>query len=88
LHCQFLNHPIVGDWHYERQIMNYTDTWRMMLHAQKLVIPLNKGEEEKGKVLDVDAGDPLSELVIEDSENEFNEIKFNEKEINKIKQIQ
>ncbi|RIA91759.1 pseudouridine synthase, partial [Glomus cerebriforme] len=33
LHCQFLNHPIVGDWHYERQIMDYTDTWRMMLHA-------------------------------------------------------
>jgi len=59
LHCQFLNHPIVGDWHYERQIMNYTDTWRMMLHAQKLVIPLNKNE----KVLDVDAGDPFSELV-------------------------
>jgi 23S rRNA-/tRNA-specific pseudouridylate synthase len=65
LHCQFLNHPIVGDWHYERQIMNYTDTWRMMLHAQKLVIPLNKSE---GKVLDVDAGDPFSELVINDLE--------------------
>ncbi|CAG8439402.1 21286_t:CDS:2 [Rhizophagus irregularis] len=63
LHCQFLNHPIVGDWHYERQIMDYTDTWRMMLHAQKLVIPLNKNEE----VLDVDAGDPFSELVTENS---------------------
>lgn len=62
LHCQFLNHPIVGDWHYERLIMDYTDTWRMMLHAQKLVIPLNKSE---GKVLDVDAGDPFSELVID-----------------------
>ena len=62
LHCQFLNHPIVGDWHYERQIMNYTDTWRMMLHAQKLIIPLNKSE---GEVLDVDAGDPFSELVVE-----------------------
>lgn len=53
----------MGDWHYERQIMNYTDTWRMMLHAQKLVIPLNKNEE----VLDVDAGDPFSEIVTENS---------------------
>jgi hypothetical protein len=33
----------------------------MMLHAQKLVIPLNKNDE----VLDVDAGDPFSELVTE-----------------------
>jgi 23S rRNA-/tRNA-specific pseudouridylate synthase len=81
LHCQFLNHPIVGDWHYERQIMNYTDTWRMMLHAQKLVIPLNKSE---GKVLNADAGDPFSELVIEDLEyvnGEEIQIEFNEKEI-------
>ncbi|CAI2175559.1 10992_t:CDS:2 [Funneliformis geosporum] len=69
LHCQFLNHPIVGDWHYERQIMNYTDTWRMMLHAQKLVIPLYKNDEEKGRILDVDAGDPFSELVVEDLRN-------------------
>ncbi|CAG8481805.1 6898_t:CDS:2 [Funneliformis mosseae] len=69
LHCQFLNHPIVGDWHYERQIMNYTDTWRMMLHAQKLVIPLNKNDEEKGKVLDVDAGDPFSEFVVDEFRN-------------------
>jgi len=56
----------VGDWHYERQIMDYTDTWRMMLHAQRLVIPLNKDE---GKVLDIDAGNPFSELVIKGLEN-------------------
>ncbi|CAG8787032.1 15040_t:CDS:2, partial [Dentiscutata erythropus] len=41
LHCQYLGHPIVGDWHYESQIMEYTDTFRMMLHACKLRIPLN-----------------------------------------------
>ncbi|GES86693.1 RNA pseudouridylate synthase domain-containing protein 1 [Rhizophagus clarus] len=70
LHCQFLNHPIVGDWHYERQIMNYTDTWRMMLHAQKLVIPLNKTDE----ALDVNAGDPFSELVTENFGYDYVEV--------------
>ncbi|CAG8703218.1 3841_t:CDS:2, partial [Ambispora leptoticha] len=49
LHCQYLGHPIVGDWHYEKEIMNYTDTFRMMLHAKRLVIPLDGGRGKKHK---------------------------------------
>ncbi|CAG8582298.1 1179_t:CDS:2 [Ambispora gerdemannii] len=49
LHCQYLGHPIVGDWHYEKEIMDYTDTFRMMLHAKRLVIPLDGGRGKKHK---------------------------------------
>ncbi|CAG8537302.1 5874_t:CDS:2, partial [Scutellospora calospora] len=44
---KYLGHPIVGDWHYESQIMEYTDTFRMMLHALKLRIPLNTTQHAK-----------------------------------------
>ncbi|KAG9284988.1 hypothetical protein G9A89_009798 [Geosiphon pyriformis] len=80
LHSQYLNHPIVGDWHYEKEIMDYTDTFRMMLHAQRIVIPLDGGcgkkqrrrnkelkiEKLEGKVLDVGTEDPFIGLVTVD----------------------
>ena len=58
LHCQHIGHPIVGDWHYEKEIMDYTDTFRMMLHAYKLVIPL--GQE---RMLSVESENPFESLV-------------------------
>ncbi|CAG8809821.1 31844_t:CDS:2, partial [Racocetra persica] len=67
LHCQYLGHPIVGDWHYESQIMEYTDTFRMMLHALKLRIPLNivqniKMKHTKNMDVNVKDDDNLEDL--------------------------
>ncbi|KAI9245304.1 pseudouridine synthase [Sporodiniella umbellata] len=39
LHLQSLGHPIVGDFNYE---LNYTDTFRMMLHAHRLSLRLDE----------------------------------------------
>ncbi|CAJ0830534.1 16952_t:CDS:2 [Entrophospora sp. SA101] len=75
LHCLYLKHPILGDYHYENLCENlcYTDTWRMMLHAHKLFIPLrnNNNDDEKEekevideiKSLDIESDDPFSNLV-------------------------
>nr|CAG8565439.1 13297_t:CDS:2 [Entrophospora candida] len=65
----------LGDYHYENLCENlcYTDTWRMMLHAHKLFIPLrnNNNDDEKEekevideiKSLDIESDDPFSNLV-------------------------
>ncbi|KAI7871423.1 pseudouridine synthase [Spinellus fusiger] len=39
VHLQDLGYPIVGDYNYEAK---YTDTFRMMLHAYKIVLPLKE----------------------------------------------
>ncbi|KAL0089798.1 pseudouridine synthase [Phycomyces blakesleeanus] len=54
VHLQSLGHPIIGDYNYETQ---YTDTFRMMLHAYKIILPLKQGE------LAVDTNDPFINLV-------------------------
>ncbi|CAG8439436.1 6790_t:CDS:2 [Acaulospora morrowiae] len=55
LHCQYLGHPIVGDWHYEKQSMDYTDTF----------LVTNNSEDEAIRILQVESNDPFSELVLE-----------------------
>ncbi|CAO3697401.1 unnamed protein product [Rhizopus stolonifer] len=55
LHLQSLGHPIVGDFNYELQ---YTDTFRMMLHAHRLSLQLP--EENLPEFV---AEDPFVELV-------------------------
>ncbi|GAA5795590.1 hypothetical protein HPULCUR_000951 [Helicostylum pulchrum] len=55
LHLKYLGHPIVGDFNYEEV---YTDTYRMMLHAYQIVLPL-PGQDE----LKVIADDPFIDLV-------------------------
>jgi tRNA pseudouridine32 synthase/23S rRNA pseudouridine746 synthase len=57
LHLKYIGHPIVGDFNYEQQ---YTDTFRMMLHAHKIVLPL-PGRDP----LEVSALDPFEDLVTE-----------------------
>jgi 23S rRNA-/tRNA-specific pseudouridylate synthase len=57
LHLKHIGHPIVGDFNYEEQ---YTDTFRMMLHAHKIVLPL-PGKD----ALEVSASDPFEDLVTE-----------------------
>ncbi|CAG8671625.1 41683_t:CDS:2 [Gigaspora margarita] len=69
LHCQYLGHPIVGDWHYESQIMEYTDTFRMMLHACKLRIPLNIIQDIK-----FGSADNINENVKNDNLEDLNEL--------------
>lgn len=55
LHLKYLGHPIVGDFNYEEV---YTDTYRMMLHAYQIVLPLPARDELK-----VIAEDPFIDLV-------------------------
>ncbi|KAI8393309.1 pseudouridine synthase [Radiomyces spectabilis] len=54
VHLQHIGHPIVGDYNYESK---YTDTFRMMLHAHKLRLPLKAGH------LDIEAPDPFQGLL-------------------------
>ncbi|KAI9023699.1 pseudouridine synthase [Phycomyces nitens] len=54
VHLKSLGYPIVGDYNYEAQ---YTDTFRMMLHAHKIILPLKKQE------IAVDANDPFIDLL-------------------------
>lgn len=42
LHLKYIGHPIVGDFNYED---TYTDTFRMMLHAYKITLPLPNRNE-------------------------------------------
>lgn len=56
LHLKYIGHPIVGDFNYE---VEYTDTFRMMLHAHQIILPL-PGKHE----LKVVANDPFTELII------------------------
>jgi tRNA pseudouridine32 synthase/23S rRNA pseudouridine746 synthase len=55
VHLKYIGHPIVGDFNYEE---TYTDTFRMMLHAHKIVLPL-PGREELVAVAD----DPFIALL-------------------------
>ncbi|KAL7309701.1 hypothetical protein PS15m_010550 [Mucor circinelloides] len=55
LHLKYIGYPIVGDFNYEDE---YTDTFRMMLHAHQIILPLPGREELK-----VVADDPFTELV-------------------------
>eukprot|EP00058_Branchiostoma_floridae_P005746 XP_002591234.1 hypothetical protein BRAFLDRAFT_106462 [Branchiostoma floridae] len=52
VHCQSIGHPIVGDYTYSCR--QDTTPYRMMLHAQRLVIPL------KGEVIDIETDDPFT----------------------------
>jgi tRNA pseudouridine32 synthase/23S rRNA pseudouridine746 synthase len=54
VHLQSLGHSIVGDYNYQD---DYTDTFRMMLHAWKLEAPLTPVP------LNVEAPDPFIGLV-------------------------
>lgn len=54
LHLKYIGHPIVGDFNYEE---TYTDTFRMMLHAHKIVLPLPNNQ------LECIAKDPFINLV-------------------------
>jgi 23S rRNA-/tRNA-specific pseudouridylate synthase len=56
LHLKYIGHPIVGDFNYE---VEYTDTFRMMLHAHQIILPL-PGKDELKAIAD----DPFTELVI------------------------
>lgn len=56
LHLKYIGHPIVGDFNYEKE---YTDTYRMMLHAHQISLPL-PGQDE----LKVVSDDPFINLVI------------------------
>ncbi|ORX82196.1 pseudouridine synthase [Anaeromyces robustus] len=50
VHLQSIGHPIIGDYNYEKP---FTDHERMMLHAMKIIIPLeNENEKEKEKGYD------------------------------------
>ncbi|CAH1273626.1 RPUSD1 [Branchiostoma lanceolatum] len=51
VHCQSIGHPIVGDYTYSCR--QDTTPYRMMLHAQKLLIPL------KEEVIDIETDDPF-----------------------------
>ncbi|KAI9483960.1 MAG: pseudouridine synthase [Benjaminiella poitrasii] len=56
LHTNHIGHSIVGDYNYEE---NYTNTFRMMLHAHQIVFPLpGRGE------LKAVAEDPFADLVV------------------------
>lgn len=55
VHLRYIGHPIVGDFNYEEK---YTDTFRMMLHAHQIALPL-PGQDE----LKVISYDPFSNLV-------------------------
>jgi tRNA pseudouridine32 synthase/23S rRNA pseudouridine746 synthase len=55
VHLKYIGHPIVGDFNYEEV---YTDTFRMMLHAHEIILPL-PGQEELKAV----AVDPFDDLV-------------------------
>lgn len=55
LHLKYIGYPIVGDFNYENE---YTDTFRMMLHAHQIILPLPGREKLK-----VVADDPFTELV-------------------------
>lgn len=55
VHLQHIGHPIVGDFNYE---IEYTDTFRMMLHAHKICFPFTGSEELKAE-----AEDPFVDLV-------------------------
>lgn len=55
VHLKHIGHPIVGDFNYESE---YTDTFRMMLHAHRIVLPL-PGQDE----LKVISEDPFLKLV-------------------------
>jgi len=83
LHCQYLGHPIVGDWHYEKQSMDYTDTFRMMLHAKKLVIPLENIKKENRKKIDyvtqeggIDNKNKSIKILQVESNDPFSELVF------------
>lgn len=56
LHLKHIGHPIVGDFNYEDE---YTDTFRMMLHAYQIILSL-PGKDE----LNIMADDPFTELLI------------------------
>ncbi|CEP09287.1 hypothetical protein [Parasitella parasitica] len=56
LHLKHLGYPIVGDFNYED---TYTDTFRMMLHAHQIILPLSKEQELKAV-----ADDPFTNLVV------------------------
>lgn len=58
LHLKHIGHPIIGDFNYEEQ---YTDTYRMMLHAHTICLPL-PGRDP----LEVSASDPFKNLVIDE----------------------
>lgn len=55
VHLRSVGHPIIGDFNYEDV---YTDTFRMMLHAQQIMIPL-PGKDE----LKVNSKDPFIALI-------------------------
>ncbi|RUS14880.1 pseudouridine synthase [Endogone sp. FLAS-F59071] len=57
LHTQSLDHPIVGDYNYEQP--DYTDTFRMMLHAWKIVLPFSDG------LLSIETENPFESLLID-----------------------
>ncbi|KAI8877433.1 pseudouridine synthase [Backusella circina FSU 941] len=54
VHLRSIGHPIIGDFNYEDV---YTDTFRMMLHAHEIMIPL------PGKSLRVNTKDPFIALI-------------------------
>lgn len=56
VHLRYIGHPIVGDYNYEEK---YTDTFRMMLHAHQIVLPL-PGQD----ALRVVADDPFTDLIV------------------------
>ncbi|KAI8976258.1 pseudouridine synthase [Pilobolus umbonatus] len=51
LHMKYLGHPILGDYNYEE---DYTDTFRMMLHAYQIQLP---------SLLDLTTEDPFIGLI-------------------------
>ncbi|KAI7893246.1 pseudouridine synthase [Mucor mucedo] len=55
VHLKHIGHPIVGDFNYETE---YTDTFRMMLHAHRISLPL-PGQDE----LKVISEDPFLKLI-------------------------
>lgn len=56
VHLRYIGHPIIGDFNYETE---YTDTFRMMLHAHKIEFPFTKREELKAT-----AADPFLDLIV------------------------
>ncbi|RCH90134.1 hypothetical protein CU097_007071 [Rhizopus azygosporus] len=54
LHLKYLGHPIIGDYNYETE---YTDTFRMMLHAHS--IRFNTGDQ----ISEFIAEDPFESLI-------------------------
>ncbi|KAI8988393.1 pseudouridine synthase [Mycotypha africana] len=58
LHLKHIGHPIIGDYNYEDI---YTDTFRMMLHAYQITLPLL--EKDKEKALTITATDPFIHLL-------------------------